>query len=422
MKDSIYKPHTTDGSARRGEVTTPHGAFQTPAFMPVGTSGAVKAMTAEDLEGCGAEIILGNTYHLYLRPGVDIIKSQGGLASFNGWKKPTLTDSGGYQVFSMRDNLKITDEGVQFRSHHDGSTHMFTPERVTEIQHAIGADIIMAFDQCVPYPADRELAETGVRRTYEWAQRCLAEHERLGQTGASAAHNPTMNGGPPGSADHGNDGADGDVCRPQNEKTRQTGRSAAHGKTGCRLFGIVQGSTYKDLRTQSVEQIVSLDFPGNAIGGLSVGESKVEMEEILAHTIEHLPTDKPRYLMGVGYPEDILMAVSYGIDMFDCVLPTRNARTGNVFTSVGQITYRNADYADDSTPLDPNCDCRVCRRYSRAYIRHLYNQSEITGMVLATYHSTYFYQNLMRGIRKAIEEQRFESFKADFLNRYERRA
>ena len=411
MTDPIYKLITTDGSARRGEVTTPHGTFQTPAFMPVGTSGAVKALTSEDLEACGAEIILGNTYHLYLRPGVDIIKSQGGLASFSGWNKPTLTDSGGYQVFSMRDNLKITDEGVQFRSHHDGSTHMFTPEKVTEVQHAIGADIIMAFDQCVPYPADRDLAETGVRRTYDWAQRCLAEHEKPGQTGASAAHNPTLKDGPPGGNDGppgGNDGADGDVCRPLT--------------SGCRLFGIVQGSTYKDLRTQSAEQIVSLDFPGNAIGGLSVGESKVEMEEMLAHTIEHLPHDKPRYLMGVGYPEDILMAVSYGIDMFDCVLPTRNARTGNVFTSVGQITYRNADYADDSTPLDPNCDCRVCRRYSRAYIRHLYNQSEITGMVLATYHSTYFYQNLMRGIRKAIEEQQFESFKADFLNRYERRS
>ncbi len=411
MTERIFRLHSTDGSTRRGEVTTPHGTFQTPAFMPVGTSGAVKALTSEDLEACGAEIILGNTYHLYLRPGVDIIKSQGGLASFNSWKKPTLTDSGGYQVFSMRDNLKITDEGVQFRSHHDGSTHMFTPEKVTEVQHAIGADIIMAFDQCVPYPADRDLAETGVRRTYDWAQRCLAEHERLEQTGTSAAHNPTLKDGPPGGNDGppgGNDGADGDVCRPLT--------------SGCRLFGIVQGSTYKDLRTQSAEQIVSLDFPGNAIGGLSVGESKVEMEEMLAHTVEHLPHDKPRYLMGVGYPEDILMAVSYGIDMFDCVLPTRNARTGNIFTSVGQITYRNADYADDSTPLDPNCDCRVCRRYSRAYIRHLYNQSEITGMVLATYHSTYFYQNLMRGIRKAIEEQRFESFKADFLNRYERRS
>jgi len=403
MTDPIYKLLTTDNSARRGEVTTPHGVFQTPTFMPVGTSGAVKALACEDLEGCGAEIILGNTYHLYLRPGHEIIQSQGGLARFSGWNKPTLTDSGGYQVFSMRDNLKITDEGVQFRSHHDGSTHLFTPEKVTAIQHAIGADIIMAFDQCVPFPADRELAATGVRRTYEWAQRCLAEHVRLGQTRASAASdsghsasgwpmlqgestlNPTMNGGPPHRS----------------------------------LFGIVQGSTYKDLRTQSAEQIVSMGFPGNAIGGLSVGESKVKMEEVLAHTIQYLPSDKPRYLMGVGYPEDILMAVSYGVDMFDCVLPTRNARTGNVFTSLGQITYRNADYADDRAPLDPNCDCRVCRRYSRAYIRHLYNQSEITGMVLATYHSTYFYQNLMRGIRRAIEKGRFDSFRSDFLSRYE---
>ncbi len=372
MTDSIYKLTTTDGSARRGEFVTPHGTFQTPAFMPVGTSGAVKALTAEDLEQCGAEIILGNTYHLYLRPGHEIVRAQGGLARFSGWNKPTLTDSGGYQVFSMRDNLKITDEGVRFRSHHDGSAHMFTPEKVTEIQHAIGADIIMAFDQCVPYPADRELAATGVRRTYEWAQRCLTVHDAL---------------------------SDENKTRP------------------C-LFGIVQGSTYKDLRTQSAEQIVSLDFPGNAIGGLSVGESKGEMEDILAHTIEYLPTDRPRYLMGVGYPDDILMAVSHGVDMFDCVLPTRNARTGNVFTSHGQITYRNADYADDDRPLDPHCDCKVCRRYSRAYIRHLYNQSEITGMVLASYHSSYFYQNLMRNIRKAIEENRFAAFRDEFLSRY----
>ena len=392
--------------------------------MPVGTSGAVKALTSEDLEECGAEIILGNTYHLYLRPGVDIIKSQGGLASFNGWNKPTLTDSGGYQVFSMRDNLKITDEGVQFRSHHDGSTHMFTPERVMEIQHELGADIIMAFDQCVPYPADRELAEIGVRRTFDWAQRCKSEHEKLGHPpSADAAHVNEKQGQTGASAAHGNGGADEGVCRPQkptiNGGPPDVRRAPDEGSSPL-LFGIVQGSTYKDLRTQSAEQIVSLDFPGNAIGGLSVGESKVEMEEMLAHTIEHLPKDKPRYLMGVGYPEDILMAVSYGIDMFDCVLPTRNARTGNVFTSEGQIVYRNADYADDSRPLDPNCDCRVCQRYSRAYIRHLYNQSEITGMVLASYHSTYFYQNLMRGIRQAIKEHRFESFRADFLSRYER--
>ncbi len=372
MTNPIYKLTTTDGTVRRGEVVTPPGTFQTPAFMPVGTSGAVKAMTAEDLEQCGAEIILGNTYHLYLRPGHEIIRTQGGLARFNGWNKPTLTDSGGYQIFSLRDNLKVTDDGVQFRSHHDGSSHFLTPEKVTEIQHAIGADIIMAFDQCVPYPADRELAETGVRRTYEWAQRCRTVHDAL----------------------------------------------SAENKAGVCLFGIVQGSTYKDLRTQSAEQIVSLDFPGNAVGGLSVGESKTEMEDMLAHTIDYLPADKPRYLMGVGYPEDILMAVSHGVDMFDCVLPTRNARTGNVFTSQGQITYRNADFADDDRPLDPHCDCKVCQRYSRAYIRHLYNQSEITGMVLASYHSSYFYQNLMRNIRKAIDEGRFAAFREEFLSRY----
>ncbi|MEW6413401.1 MAG: tRNA guanosine(34) transglycosylase Tgt [Candidatus Zixiibacteriota bacterium] len=372
--DKIYSLQSTDGKARRGEITTGHGKFQTPAFMPVGTSGAVKALTAGDLEEIGAEIVLGNTYHLYLRPGTEIIKSQGGLSSFSGWNRPMLTDSGGYQVFSLRDISKISDDGVTFQSHHDGSYHTFTPENVMEVQHAIGADIIMAFDQCVPYPADEGLAATGVRRTYDWAKRCSARYRELEGKG--------------------------------NSNYRQY------------LFGIVQGSTYENLRTQSAEQIVSLDLPGNAIGGLSVGESKTEMEDMLAHTIEYLPPDKPRYLMGVGYPEDILMAVSYGVDMFDCVLPTRNARTGNVFTSEGQIVYRNADYARDERPLDPNCDCKVCRRYSRAYIRHLYNQSEITGMVLASYHSSYFYQNLLKNIRQAISEGRFDSFKREFLQRY----
>ena len=372
----IFNLQATDNAARRGSVTTPHGTFQTPAFMPVGTSGAVKALTSDDLEECGAEIMLGNTYHLYLRPGTDIIQSQGGLAKFNGWNKPTLTDSGGFQVFSLQDISKITDDDVVFKSHHDGSRHVFTAEKVMEIQHAIGADIIMAFDQCVPYPADRKLAQQGVQRTFDWARRCVARHEELSS---------------------------------ENDQTRY-------------LFGIVQGSVYEDLRTLSAEQILSLDFPGYAIGGLSVGESKQDMEKMLAHQIAYLPQDKPRYLMGVGYPEDILMAVSYGIDMFDCVLPTRNARTGNVFTSEGQIVYRNAEYANDDRPLDVNCDCKVCRRYSRAYIRHLYKQSEITGMVLASYHSTYFYQNLMRGIRVAIAEGRFDSFRSEFLARYTRGA
>ncbi len=372
MADPILTLHTTDHAARRGMVTVPHGSFQTPAFMPVGTSGAVKGTTAELLEQTGAEIILGNTYHLYLRPGHDIIKKLGGLATFNGWNKPTLTDSGGFQVFSLKDISLIDDDGVTFQSHLDGSRHRFTPENVMAIQHAIGADIIMAFDQCVPYPATEAEAAIGVHRTYDWAKRCLAVHDELNKM--------------------------------QKERL-------------C-LFGIVQGSVYETLRTVSAEQLVDLDLPGYAIGGLSVGETKGEMESMLAHTIQYLPSDKPRYLMGVGYPEDILMAVSYGIDMFDCVLPTRNARTGAVFTSVGMITYRNARYAGDDRPLDPNCDCFVCKRYSRAYIRHLYNQSEITGMVLATYHSLYFYQDLMREIRTSIEAGRFDAFRKEFLARY----
>jgi len=372
--DRIFSLKGTDGSARRGEVTTAHGIIQTPAFMPVGTTGAVKALTCADLEECGAEIILGNTYHLYLRPGIDIIGRHGGLAAFNGWHKPTLTDSGGYQVFSLQEINRISDDGVEFQSHLDGSRHLFTPERVMEIETAIGADIIMAFDQCVPYPADERTAAEGVRRTFEWAERCRQRHLELREKD--------------------------EIARAQ------------------RLFGIVQGSTYQELRTCSVEQLLPLDFPGYAIGGLSVGESKGEMEEMLAHTAPQLPQDKPRYLMGVGYPEDILMAVSYGIDMFDCVLPTRNARTGTVFTSEGPLVYRNADCADDDRPLDPNCTCKVCQRYSRAYLRHLFNQSEITGLVLASYHSTWFFQQLMRDIRKAIEDGVFSEFRQSFVSRY----
>jgi queuine tRNA-ribosyltransferase len=371
--ESFFKLTRTVGSARRGHFTTAHGVVQTPAFMPVGTSGAVKAMTSGDLEEIGAEIILGNTYHLYLRPGTQIIKSRGGLASFNSWRKPTLTDSGGFQVFSLSDLNKITDNGVEFQSHHDGSRHVFTPEKSIEIQHDIGADIIMAFDQCVPYPCDEATGLLGVERTFAWAKRSLARHEEL----------------------------------------------SANDQWPIRLFGIVQGSVFKNLRTRSAEEIVSLDFPGNAIGGLSVGEPKDAMEEMLGHTIGYLPIEKPRYLMGVGYPEDILMAVSHGIDMFDCVLPTRNARTGAVFTSEGPLVYRNADCANDDRPLDPNCGCKVCQRYSRAYIRHMYNQKEITGMVLATYHSCYFFQDLMRNIRTSLDDGTFESFKRGFLARYQ---
>jgi queuine tRNA-ribosyltransferase len=294
------------------------------------------------------------------------------LAEFTGWRKPTLTDSGGFQVFSMQDLSSVDDDGVTFKSHHDGSSHRFFPEKVIDIQRAIGADIIMSFDQCVPYPADSHLARKGVNRTFKWAVAGQNHFEEL-------------------------------------EKKEPTGIS---------LFGIVQGSTYEDLRKISAEQIVGLEFPGNAIGGLAVGESKAEMENMLGFTIDFLPLDKPRYLMGVGYPEDILMAVSYGVDMFDCVLPTRNARTGMVFTSEGPLVFRNAEYSEDDQPLDPSCQCKVCRRYSRAYIRHLYNQNEITALILASYHSAFFYQNLMRNIRKAIEENRFSDFRKIFLERY----
>jgi queuine tRNA-ribosyltransferase len=359
-------------AARKGVVETPHGKFNTPVFMPVGTSGAVKAMTSGDLEECGAEIILGNTYHLYLRPGEKLMKDKGGLAKFNSWNKPTLTDSGGFQIFSLSDLSKVDDNGVTFRSHHDGSSHRFDPEKAIEIQRDIGADIIMSFDQCVGYPADKETATRGVNRTFEWAKRGLNHFNQL----------------------------------------------EAEVSTGIALFGIIQGSTYIDLRKVSAEQLVGLEFPGYAIGGLAVGESKAEMEEMLGITIEFLPANKPRYLMGVGYPEDILMAVSYGIDMFDCVLPTRNARTGMVFTSNGPLVFRNAEYAFDDRPLDPNCSCKVCRRYSRAYIRHLYNQREITALVLATYHSTYFYQEMMRGIQTAIADGRFTEFRNEFLAGY----
>jgi queuine tRNA-ribosyltransferase len=369
----MYRLKNSDRAARRGEITVAHGTFQTPAFMPVGTAGPVKALTCEQLEECGVEIVLGNTYHLYLRPGHDVVKGQGGLAAFTGWNKPTLTDSGGYQVFSLKDISKISDDGVEFQSHIDGSRHLFTPERVMEIQHDIGADIIMVFDQCVAYPADEQTAAEAVRRTHEWARRCKHQFAEL---------------------------------------------TALDNAPEQHLFGIVQGSTYKNLRAQSAELIVELDFDGNAIGGLSVGESKAEMEDMLAHTIELLPADKPRYLMGVGYPEDILMAVSHGVDMFDCVLPTRNARTGMVFTSTGPLVYRNAEYTNDDRPLDESCDCAVCSRYSRAYLRHLFNQSEITGLILATYHSVWFYQQLMRDIRRAVEEGRFEDFRRGFLARY----
>ncbi|HSH00227.1 MAG TPA: tRNA guanosine(34) transglycosylase Tgt, partial [candidate division Zixibacteria bacterium] len=356
-----------DGRARRGALATAHGTVQTPAFMPVGTAGAVKALTCADLEACGVEMILGNTYHLYLRPGPELIHDLGGLAAFNGWRRPTLTDSGGFQVLSLAEKLKITDEGVTFASIHDGSLHHFTPEKAIDVQMAIGADIIMSFDQCPPADCDVSYATQAVERTTAWAKRGKLHF----------------------------DGVVGEAP----EKDTQS------------VFGIAQGWLDKELRRRSASEIIEIDFPGYAIGGLAVGETKEQLFEMTDFTAALLPDDKPRYLMGVGYPGDILHAVACGVDMFDCVLPTRNARTGHVFTSEGPLVYRNAEYARDEGPLDPNCDCMVCRRYSRAYLRHLYNQKEITAYILATYHSIYFYQSLMRNIRAAIADGVFETFR-----------
>ncbi|MEZ5358507.1 MAG: tRNA guanosine(34) transglycosylase Tgt [Candidatus Zixiibacteriota bacterium] len=363
----------TDRTARLGKLTTPHAVIDTPVFMPVGTQAAVKTLACEDLESMGAQIFLVNTYHLYLRPGTDVIEKLGRVHGFTSWPKAILSDSGGYQVFSHRDRIKITDDGVRFQSHFDGSYHDFTPERVIEIERKLGPDIIMPFDECTPWPADEKKAQQGIIRTTAWAKRCIAEFDRLEETGQYPSQ---------------------------------------------LLHGIVQGSVYANLRKQSAEQLQELDFPGYSIGGLSVGEPKEAMTEMLDVTVPLLPVNKQRYLMGVGYPEDILNAVERGIDMFDCVLPTRNARTGLVFTSTGPFNYRNATASDDSRPLDENCACPVCRRYSRAYLRHLYSVSEITAHRLASYHSVNFFIQLMKDIRAAIAEDRFLEFKQGFLGRY----
>ncbi|MCP4569317.1 MAG: tRNA guanosine(34) transglycosylase Tgt [FCB group bacterium] len=363
----------TDGQARLGRLTTPHAKIDTPVFMPVGTQGTVKTLAADDLETMDARIFLVNTYHLYLRPGVDIVEKMGRVHGFTSWPRAILSDSGGYQVFSHLGRNKITDEGVRFQSHFDGSYHDFTPEGVIEIQRRLGPDIIMSFDECVPYPTTPEKAKIGVERTTAWAKRGVKQFEKLEADGSYPSQ---------------------------------------------LLHGIIQGSVYGDLRRMSTEKLLELDFPGYSIGGLSVGEPKELMTEMLEVTLPLLPTDKQRYLMGVGYPEDILMAVERGIDMFDCVLPTRNARTGLVFTATGPYNFRNAVAAEDDRPLDPDCDCYVCRRYSRAYLRHLYSVSEITAHRLASFHSVNFFIRMMRDIRAAIKENRFIAFKDQFLSKY----
>ena len=351
-----------DGSARRGEVLTPHGAFQTPAFMPVGTYGAVKSLTPEHLSQLGAEIVLSNTYHLMQRPGVDIIRDHGGLHKFMGWEKPILTDSGGYQVFSLAKNRKITEEGVEFNSPLNGDRLFLSPESCMDLQMQYGVDIAMVLDECTPYPVEKSVAEISMRLSSRWAQR----------------------------------------CRDSFVSDRQS------------LFGIIQGGVFNELRDESLEILTDIGFEGYAIGGLSVGESKTELKEIVDYITPKMPVSAPRYLMGVGTPLDIANAVEQGVDMFDCVIPTRHARNGYLYTSTGEIKIRNSKYKNDFNPLDNDCNCYTCSNFSKSYLHHLDKTKEILGSTLNTIHNLHFYQNLMRDLRLAIETGTLQTFLNEF--------
>lgn len=353
--------------ARLGKLHTPHGIIDTPAFMPVGTQATVKAMSPDELKDIGAQIILSNTYHLYIRSGHKLVEKAGGLHGFMNWDRPILTDSGGFQVFSLNELRKITEEGVEFKSHLDGSKHFFSPEFVMEIEQSLGADIIMAFDECTPYPCDKDYAQKSMERTIRWLKRCISAHNNY-----------------------------------ENQA----------------LFGIVQGSVFRDLRIESAKMTVDLDLPGYAIGGLSVGEPKDVMNEVLEYTVPYLPENKPRYLMGVGSPDSLIDGSIRGIDMFDCVLPTRIARNGTVMTTNGKLVVRNAEYADDLRPMDDSCDCYACKNFSRAYIRHLIKAGEILGARLTTIHNLRFLQNLMKDIRNAIADDNLLGFKNEFFKKF----
>lgn len=356
--------------ARRGRVNTPHGPIETPVFMPVGTAGTVKAMKPEEVRDMGAQIILGNTYHLYLRPGHEVVKAAGGLHKFMNWERAILTDSGGFQVFSLGAMRKISEEGVEFRSHIDGSKHMLSPEKSMEIQNALGSDIMMAFDECAPYPADRNYVKNSLERTTRWLKRCKEYHKNTEQQS---------------------------------------------------LFGIMQGGMYKDLRKQSAEEIVELDLPGYAIGGLAVGESTEVMYHILDVVLPHAPENKPRYLMGVGTPSNIIEGVARGIDFFDCVMPTRNARHGHLFTHNGILNIMNAKYQTDDRPIEEGCQCPTCQRFSRAYLRHLLKSGEMLSQRLLVMHNLWFYNHLMQEIRDALDNGTFEAYRAEYSEKMSKR-
>jgi queuine tRNA-ribosyltransferase len=366
----MFKLIQKSDNARLGVLKTPHGKIDTPFFMPIATAGAIKGLTTDEAKDLGAQILLSNTYHLHLRPGEDVIKKAGGLHKFMNWNGPILTDSGGYQVFSLSKIRKLKDDGVEFQSHLDGKKIFLTPEKAIEIQMKLGSDIMMVLDECPAADKDRKYVEKSLQLTTEWAERCQTFFIK---------------------------------------KRRDAPRRVSTTPTG--LFGIVQGGMFPDLREQSAKELTSIGFDGYAIGGLSVGEPNKVMYEIIEKTVPHLPEDKPRYLMGVGTPEDILEAVERGIDMFDCVLPTRNARHGYLFTSKGIVRIRNEKYIKDFSPLDPNCDCYTCKNYTKAYLRHLFISNEILSLRLNTLHNVAFYLRLMRDIRGAIKEDRFKQFK-----------
>ena len=372
MQFTLHKTASGESRARRGTVHLNHGEVQTPAFMPVGTYGTVKGMLPRDIEAIGADIILGNTFHLWLRPGTEVIDKFGGLHQFMHWNKPILTDSGGFQVFSLGAMRKITEEGVHFKSPIDGAKVFLSPEKSMQIQYSLNSDIVMQFDECTPYPATHDEAKKSLELSLRWGQRCLDEHKSLGSTNA--------------------------------------------------LFGIIQGSMYEELRRQSLEGLLGIGFDGYAIGGLSVGEPKDEMMEVLDYIPDIMPADKPRYLMGVGKPEDIVEAVRRGVDMFDCVMPTRNARNGHYFVTgdldnAGVVRIRNSQYRHDERPLDPECDCYTCQNFSRAYLYHLNKFKEMLGAQLATIHNLRYYQRLMLGIREAIEQDNFDAFVTEFYSK-----
>ena len=386
--------------ARAGLLHTPHGVVETPVFMPVGTAGTVKGMTHAQLEELGVQILLANTYHLYLRPGHEIIRQMGGLHRFMAWPHPILTDSGGFQVMSLKGLGRVTEDGVWFKSHLDGSSHFLSPERAVEIQVALGADVIVTLDECVEYPASREGLHRAVKLTGRWARRAKEKLSALRRD----CRLPIVDCRLPGSGES-HAGDQSTIDNPQSSIP-----SSHPLVSSPSLFGIVQGGVDKELRRESVASLLELDFEGYAVGGLSVGEPKAEMYDVAEYTAQLLPRNRPRYLMGVGTPEDLVECVARGIDMFDCVMPTRNARNGGVFTSQGKVVIKNAKYAQDDSPLDPACRCPACRRYSRSYIRHLFVAGEMLGAILATQHNLHFYIDRMRKIRQSLISGAFAEF------------